>query len=330
MRRFLLFLFTLALGLGVSIVRTQGQTTEPFAQSASKAECDAQEFVAELERVSNLLANKPSEKELAVLRDSLPKQWTVQTTEGTYSISTEFLDKELAAGAAGIAKEWADRRLGEVRNYSTRGPAWNGASRAELDKILAGSEFVGVRPPGPWELWRERVAAWIGRLLDKMFGGIERYPIGGQILFWTIIAACIGFIGLWLIRFLEGFDRMDTLPAGKIVFATKTWQEWVRMAREAAAQGNFREAVHSAYWAGITRLEDSGALPKDRSKTPREYLRLIANPATHELAQRPNYREPLTELTKRLERTWYANRGAGPDDFKETLRQLEVMGCPLE
>ena len=102
------------------------------------------------------------------------------------------------------------------------------------------------------------------------------------------------------------------------------------MAREAAAQSNFREAVHSAYWAGITRLEDSGALPKDRSKTPREYLRLIANPAPHELAQRPVYREPMTELTKRLERTWYANRGAGPDDFKETLRQLEAMGCPLE
>ena len=102
------------------------------------------------------------------------------------------------------------------------------------------------------------------------------------------------------------------------------------MAREAAARKDFREAVHSAYWSGISRLEDTGVVPKDRTKTPREYLRLVAAASEHELAQRPIYRAPLEELTKRLERIWYANRGAGPEDFVETLKQLEAMGCQLE
>jgi hypothetical protein len=27
---------------------------------------------------------------------------------------------------------------------------------------------------------------------------------------------------------------------------------------------------------------------------------------------------------------WYANRGANAEDFQDTLRQLEALGCPLE
>ena len=135
---------------------------------------------------------------------------------------------------------------------------------------------------------------------------------------------------MWLFRFMVSRDRIDSLPPGEIVASTRTWQEWVRAAREAANRNDFREAVHSAYWAGITRLEDNGVLPKDRTKTPREYLRLVSEPSPHELAPRPIYREPLAELTKHLERIWYANRGAGPDDFRDTLRQLEALGCPLE
>jgi len=32
----------------------------------------------------------------------------------------------------------------------------------------------------------------------------------------------------------------------------------------------------------------------------------------------------------RLERVWYANRGAQADDFEDTLRQLKALGCQLE
>jgi hypothetical protein len=137
-------------------------------------------------------------------------------------------------------------------------------------------------------------------------------------------------VAIWLVRFLQSRDRFDTLASSGSVIAPRTWQEWIRMAREAANRGDYREGVHSAYWAGIVRLEDSGVLPRDRTRTPREYLRLVTEPSSGELLSRPMHREPLAALTSRLERIWYANRGAGPEDFHDSLRQLEALGCPLE
>jgi hypothetical protein len=164
----------------------------------------------------------------------------------------------------------------------------------------------------------------------RLFGGIGRHPIGGAILFWFIMVAGVGAIALWMFRFFASRDRLDSLPPSQSVHASRTWQEWIRASREAAHRGDFREAVHSAYWAGIVRLEDTGAVPRDRTKTPREYLRLVTDPLAGELPSDPSPREPLAALTSRFERTWYANRGAGPEDFRESLRQLEALGCQLE
>jgi hypothetical protein len=330
MRRLLVLLFVSIAGIGPAFVFAQNQNATSNTVDKQSTVYDVSAFTAELQRISDALEEEPSSKALAVLRDSLPKQWLVKTPNGTFSISTEPLDKELAAGASGVAEDWVDHLLSEVQSYSAPSTAKTENARGELNQILSGSEFAAVGPPGVLELFRQRVAAWIGRILYKIFGGLERYPIGGQILFWSIVVACVGFIALWLFRFMVSRDRMESLPPGEIVSATRTWQEWIREAREAAGRNDYREAVHSAYWAGIARLEDRGVVPKDRTKTPREYLRLVSEPSPHQLAPRPIFREPLSELTKRLERIWYANRGAGPEDFRESLRQLEALGCQLE
>jgi len=56
----------------------------------------------------------------------------------------------------------------------------------------------------------------------------------------------------------------------------------------------------------------------------------VAEPDSGQLAASPVHREPLTALTMGLERAWYANRGAGPEDFRESLSHLEALGCLLE
>ena len=330
MKRSLLVLAVLVMGLADSFAAAQTTITVVPARDPSDNVFSVQAFTAELQRISDLLGNNPSAKEISKLRDSLPKQWIVKSSDRTYTVSTDILDKELAAGANNVAKVWVNHLLAEAQSYSATHTGSTDDPQAELKKILAGSEFAGVRPPSSWDLLRERIANWIGRMLGKLFGGLERYPISGQILFWIVVVGCVGFVAMWLFRFMISRDRMDSLPPGEIVASTRTWQEWVRAAREAAQRNDFREAVHSAYWAGITRLEDTGVVPKDRTKTPREYLRLVSEPSPHELAPRPIYREPLRELTKRLERIWYANRGANAEDFRDTLKQLEAMGCPLE
>jgi Domain of unknown function (DUF4129) len=137
-------------------------------------------------------------------------------------------------------------------------------------------------------------------------------------------------IGALLIRYLAGKDHMQSLPPSATTFSSRTWQEWIRLAREAASRGDFREAVHSAYWAGVARLEDTGVVPKDRTKTPREYLRIVTDKTAGEMALHSIHRESLSTLTNRLERIWYGNRSASPEDFQDSLRQLEALGCPLE
>jgi Domain of unknown function (DUF4129) len=331
MKRLFLLCSALLTLIAPLIVRAQNQIPLATIQDSGSGTQDVESFAAELRRLSDTLAKNPSGQRLATLRDSLPQYWIVKASGNSYSISSEFLKRQLSSGANGLAKAWVDHLVLELQSYSVAHPTSEGNPRGELDKILAGSEFAAVHQPSAWELFRQRLAAWVNRLLLRIFGGLARYPIGGQILFWLVLLAGVGFIALWLFRFMAGRDRMDSLPLGEIAGASRTWQEWIQMAREAAKRDDFRNAVHSAYWAGIARLEDVGVVPRDRTKTPREYLRLVTQPSELETTPIPIYvyREPLAELTRRFERIWYANRGAGPEDFQQTLQQLEAMGCQL-
>lgn len=332
MRRVVLLL-AMAVVLQGGITHAQTQITvqanahEPDADGAYSAEA----FAAELDVLSAQLEEEPTADDVAKVRNSLPKSWTVKAGENQYVISSEVVDKALAAGNTDHAMDWLNHMSMEAHSVSANRGRTNENARAELNKILSGQEFAAVHRPTWWDLFRQRLAAWIERMLGKLFGRLSNYPITGQILFWGVLILALGFIAMGLIRFLVNRDRIETLTEQQLVTANRTWQEWIRLAREAAGRKDYREAVHAAYWAGIARLEDIAVVPKDRTKTPREYLRMVAQPAGYELGVRPvTYREPLTELTKRLERTWYANRGAGPEDYEETLKQLQEMGCQLE
>ena len=322
-------LFLLANGWSY-VASGQTQSAGSVGVSSTSETYDAASFTAELHRLAGLLEKKPSTNEMAGLRDELPKRWTVSTPERTYSISTEPLRNQLTALSSAAAHEWVAHLAAEVEASSGGATESVAQARTELDGILARQEFRSVRPPNAWDLFRQRMAAWLERLLIRLFGSIGEHPIGGRIVFWLIMAAGVVCVALWLIRFLGSRDRMNSLASSRSIVAPRTWQEWIRMAREAANRGDFREAVHSAYWAGIVRLEDAGVVPRDRTRTPREYLRLVTEPSAGELAARPMHREPLAALTSRLERIWYANRGAGPEDFQDSLRQLEALGCQLD
>jgi hypothetical protein len=308
-----------------------GQAQRPPSDppQSSSASYDTASFLAELHRLAAVLKKNPSTNEMVALRDSLPRRWIVSTPEFTCSVSSEPLRNQLTSLSASKALVWVNHLAAEVQASSSPRTALPQA-RSELDRILARPEFAAVRPPSAWDLLRERIAVWVGRMLLWLFSGLDRHPIGGKILFWLIVVGVVTWIAFGLFRFLTSRDRMAALPQSAAPVTSRTWQEWIRAAREAAGRSDFREAVHSAYWAGIARLEDAGVVPHDRTKTPREYLRLVTEPVPGELAPQLAPREPLAGLTSRLERVWYANRGASLEDFHESLRQLEALGCPLE
>jgi len=317
---------------GVGSIATVGKAGLQSGEASSNLEFsyNIESFNVELKRLDEVLQKKPSMEGLASLRDSLPNAWKISTTERTYSISTEPLRNQLTSQSSEKAQKWVENLISEVQVSSPKTAENLSETRAELDKILKRKEFAAVRPPSEWELLRARIGAWIGRQLLKLFSGIDRHPVAGRLFFWLILISTVILIAFWVFRFVSSRDRIASLPAGEVLVTYRTWQEWIRHAREAASGGNFREAVHSAYWAGIVRLEDSGVVPKDRSKTPREYLRMVVEPAPGELSSRATYKEALSKLTARLERIWYANGRAIPEDFVESLHQLEALGCQLE
>ena len=81
-----------------------------------------------------------------------------------------------------------------------------------------------------------------------------------------------------------------------------------------------RDAVHLAYWCGIAFLEAEGAWKTDPSRTPREYLRLLA-PASARVA-------PLAALTRSFERVWYGTDRADGATYDEAVSELRKLGCP--
>jgi Domain of unknown function (DUF4129) len=310
-------------------------THAPAAANPPPAEkvYDVTSFAAELQSLDAELQKKPSSISIKNFRDGLPASWNVSTPEHSYSISTKPLRDQLNGNSADNAHTWLEHLLTEVQSRQSAEGQPLAAAHVHLNKILAGRGFEAVRAPTYLELLRERAAAWLQRMLLKLFSGLSRHPIGAKVLFWVVLIAGVGFVALWIFRYVSGRDSINFFQPGSTTVTARTWQEWIHAAREAAARGDFREAVHSAYWAGISRLEETGTLPRDRTKTPREYLHLIDTRAQRtevDSHAADDYKKPLAALTSRLERIWYANRMARLEDFDDTLRQLEALGCSLE
>lgn len=328
--RFVFLSLLFSAGSPPSASYAQKATTTPPAASAPSANYDLALFSAELQTLSQTLAAKPSTDRIAEIRDSLPKQWVISTPDGNYTVDTQPLRNQLTKLSATDAKLWIDNLSDEIKKPTTDNAADTQPARAQLDEILKRKEFAAVGPPGAMELLRARIAAWVARLLFSLFSAMGRHPIAGESLFWLLLLGGVAAIAVLLFRFLAARDRLRPLPATSPLGISRTWQEWLFAAREAAKRGDFREAVRCAYWAGIVRLEDTGAVPKDRSKTPREYLRLATQNASAAFGSPHSQNKFLADLTARLERVWYAKGEARAEDFQESLRYLEGLGCPLD
>jgi hypothetical protein len=316
-----------------------GQTTAPSApagsQTASSLSTNTtgglapRELSSQLSQLDRQLKNKPSKEQFGDLQRALPSDWLIQTPDRTYSVSTQPLRRLLNPDNLDHARAYIATLRHQLDTGETLVPAASNA-RAELDRILANSRFHQVRQPSTWELWRQRVNAWLARQVLKFIQAISRHPVSAKILFWVILAAAAAFLAFLAYRFLTQGDRIAGLHPEPVRMRSRSWQEWIRASRESAARGDYREAIHCAYWAGITRLQDAGALPLDRAKTPREYLRALSAPRAPEQESTDRYKDPLSKLTRHFELAWYANRGAGSDDFTDTLQQVEALGCRLD
>ena len=192
--------------------------------------------------------------------------------------------------------------------------------RETMKQVLAGRDFRNLDELTPKDTVLEKLGNW----LNHLFASAAQFSahaawVGRAIVWGFILAVCLGLV--WGLLQLERRWRMRPAPeSGSFstgAVSAREWQLWLNDARQAAAAGQWREAIHSLYWAAISRLESRRLWPADRARTPREYLALVAP----EDPRRPG----LATLTGSFERTWYGGRAAAEHDYRNAEELASVL-----
>jgi hypothetical protein len=211
--------------------------------------------------------------------------------------------------------------LAQLDNLSVAKPDHT-AERNTMKQVLAGSEFRGLQ-----QTISDTVLEKVGNWLNRLFESAARLKAGsawvGRVIVWGfILAVCVVLV--WFLVRLERRWRVRLTPDGESPAvgsaSARDWQLWLDDARLAAADGQWREAIHFVYWASISRLESKRLWPADRARTPREYLALVAP----EDPRKPG----LAQLTGSFERNWYGGRSAAEGDYRraESLANSLISG----
>ncbi len=282
-------------------------------------------LISELRQMQDSLAARRDAQVLT----SLPTAWNIETPSKRYSVSTEPLHAILASKAdqdsrLEQATTWIAHLAAELERSESGPPAGAAAGRKRLDEILARREFAAVRPPSAWELFRQRVSAWILELFRRIFQLAAQHPTAGAVVFWVVVAGAVGLLAIFVIGLWSGEPRLSSVNPAYQGPRVRNWQDWFIAARRACDSGDLRQAVHCAYWSGVAWLQESGALPSDRARTPREFLRIAKSRTDSAIAR------PLESLTQRLERTWYAGQPAALSDYRAAVESLEALGCKVD
>lgn len=264
------------------------------------------------------------------LRRELPDAWPVVIQDERFSVPTAWIAQKLDAVAVspGLASRNAAeirQRLALMRAQADRmatTPGFSpGEARKKLTAILSEREFRAIHGPRPTESFWNRLWDWIADEWEKLFRGAQPYRDAKNTLIWMLLTGLSLLLAVWLVRVTLGGTAYSPLALSGPIFSHEGWREWARKALAFACNGDYRDAIHMAYWAAVHRMEERGLWQMDRARTPREFLRLL--PRDH-----PEH-APLATLTSRFERAWYGGREASHDDFLLVLSELESLGCPL-
>ena len=319
--------YRISLTLILLVSAILGSDLRASAQQPGR-ELSLQEYVTELRSAAEALeGTRPATTHN--FRTALPPEWVVRIDGQSMRIKTDWLDTALliedkAPTASTDRVRQARQRVAALLEAAGNLSAQTSGAdlsrhRAQIDRILREREFQGSREPSWLDKLKARVYGWIWRHLERLFGHVGISSRAGDIIAWTLVSLAGLLLALWAVRaFLATASRSEmdlrgAAPAGL------DWRYWAKEARAAAERGDYRAAIHAAYWGAVTRLEENHLLPQDRSRTPRESLRM--------LQQGSAAYSPLAQLTRRFELTWYGYHAATPADWDDAVQQLETLGC---
>jgi len=295
------------------------------ADSAGGDALTTTEYRAELDRLLSATqqldsSGSPTPQPLL----DLPQSWHVRADQRVFEISTEGLKRDVRRyesekniGNASAIRARLQSLRGDLDGFE-KPPADSSANRAALNSILARPEFRDVQGPNWLDRLKQRLLAFLFSLLERLFRS-SAIPTISKYLVYLLMGLAVAALGYIAYRSIWAGDKLESVVPTDLPVSAKEWAIWLKEARAAAAKHEWRDAIHLAYWAGISFLERQGMWKPDQARTPREYLRLLASTSEH--------RETLKALTHIFELAWYAKRDASEKTFSQTLQELEKLGC---
>jgi Domain of unknown function (DUF4129) len=284
---------------GAEVVRLQGVVT---ACAASAAACTA-DAVGEDVRVGDV-AKGGFEEHWDWLRGALKDAKTEKPAERA------TLLQEAGEWLAEMAKE-SGATSGAEREF--------GHERAVANAVLAQPQFQGDMVVTWWDRAKMKMLEWLGRLFEGVMRVGTAAPWLGTLLEWLCyVGAAVGLL-FFLLRNLAR-QRLRVALEGDALKGS-AWEseadDWAKWAAEHAEAGEWREAVHSLYWAAIVLLESRRAWRHNPTRTPREYVRLLKPGSAQQ--------QGLRRLTQIFEHVWYGLRDADSSEYAEARALYERL-----
>jgi hypothetical protein len=258
------------------------------------------------------------------LINHLPSAWRVGTDRGTFEVSTEWLRD----GLGELERTYDQALVNKIRDRLTHqhadldayqnNPNDISRQRAMMAGILSRPEFQDLHGPTWIDRLKQRFIQFLIRLFGRAITSSVFSNVGRYFVYGVMVVAFLA-LAYWVYRSIRTTAKVETILPESLPVSAREWRVWLADAREAAQHGNWRDAIHLAYWAGISFLESQGVWRPDSARTPREYLRLMPSANEH--------RPVLAELTRKFELVWYAGQPADAQAFSQTLEELEKLGC---
>lgn len=318
--------------------------------TASNSVVTIEQYEADLDRISTAISRMDDHLNgIDTILDSLPSKWIVTAGGTQFEVSSGWIAGSLKnLESVTIQKdkkkdreeltEQLKKLRSEAEGLAGDSPSTDESSaRANLNHILSGREFQGMKSGETWigRMW-DQVKRWVSWILENTIGRLLESEPARKLVLWLLIGGVFLVIAVWVVRILSRMSRTEALRVEGAFPLGRNWREWAQEALAADRAGDYRTALHSAYWAGVYRLADSGAWKLNRARTPREYLRLLRNPPGAQTnlssagpASDAGRVSALAALTRSMESAWYGYNPATQQDFESAVDQLETLGCKL-
>jgi hypothetical protein len=185
---------------------------------------------------------------------------------------------------------------------------------------------VDAKPaPNVWQLaWNWIVDHILRPLLHPIGSALAKSQGVGKWVGLLLIVLALCALAFLIFRLVIAFvrPRRDEAPLERglrSLAAERSSTQWLALAREAAANGDYERAIAGLFAAALAALDERAVIALDPARTPGEYRRLVRR-------ARPDAGAAFDELTERYVRAAYAEAAPERADFDAAERAYTSFG----